>query len=69
MQWKLLHEHHGQRTLAIALETGDEVIETLRSFARERGLRASQFTAIGAFKDARLAFFDLQTKIRAHSDR
>ena len=62
MQWKLLHEHHGQRTLALVLETGDEVMETLRSFARARGLRGSQFTAIGAFQDARLAFFDLQTK-------
>lgn len=61
MQWKLLHEHHGQRTLALVLETGDEVMDTLRSFARERGLRASQFTAIGALKNAKLAFFDLPT--------
>jgi predicted DNA-binding protein with PD1-like motif len=62
MQHKLLHEENGQRTFAIVLETGDEVTETLRSFAARHGVTAAQFTAIGALSDAVLMYFDWETK-------
>lgn len=43
-------------------ETGDEVLRGLKTFAREQRLSASQFTAIGAFSDAVLGFFELRTR-------
>src|SRR5689334_19145226 len=33
MQHKLLHESDGQRTFAVVLDTGDEVMESLQAFA------------------------------------
>jgi predicted DNA-binding protein with PD1-like motif len=48
----------GERTYALILQTGDEVIETLTRFARENGLDAAHFTALGAFERATLAYFD-----------
>lgn len=58
MQSKLLHEDQGQRTFALVLETGDEVMATLEGFAQRERLSAAQITAIGAFSDAVLAYFD-----------
>ena len=47
---------------AMIFETGDEVMAALRKFAAERKIRAGRFTAIGAFKSAKLAYFDWETK-------
>jgi predicted DNA-binding protein with PD1-like motif len=44
--------------LAVILETGEEVIGALEHLAEREGWAACHFTAIGAFSDARLAFFD-----------
>lgn len=49
---------HGQQTYAIVLSTGDEVSTCLSAFAEEAGLQAASFKAIGAFREARSAFFD-----------
>ncbi len=46
----------------LVFETGDEVVSTLTKFAKERSLSAAHFTAIGAFSDAALGYFDLQRK-------
>ncbi|MBI4045767.1 MAG: DNA-binding protein [Devosia nanyangense] len=62
MQSKLIHDAEGQQTYAIILATGDEVTACLTAFAKEAGLQAASFKAIGAFKSARLAFFDWETK-------
>ncbi|MCF1742535.1 PPC domain-containing DNA-binding protein [Paradevosia shaoguanensis] len=62
MQSKLIHDAEGQQTYAIILATGDEVTACLTAFAREAGLQAASFKAIGAFKSARLAFFDWEAK-------
>jgi uncharacterized protein len=59
---KLLHEESGQRTFAVVFDTGDEVATGLLAFAKEKGLAASHFTAIGAFSDVTFGFFDLGTK-------
>jgi predicted DNA-binding protein with PD1-like motif len=61
MKGKLLHDGP-EKTFAIIYETGDEVIEGLRWFAKEFKPRSANFTAIGAFRDAVLAYFDWQTK-------
>jgi predicted DNA-binding protein with PD1-like motif len=51
-----------QVTYALVLDAGDEVVKTLTAFAREHGLDASQITAIGAFSDATLGYFDRSTR-------
>jgi predicted DNA-binding protein with PD1-like motif len=62
MQHKLLHESDGQRTFAVVLDSGDEVMDCLQSFVERQGITAAQFTAIGALSDAVLMYFDWQNK-------
>jgi predicted DNA-binding protein with PD1-like motif len=62
MQCKLLHENEGQRTFAVILDTGDEVMKTLQSFAEQHDITAAQFTAIGALSDVVLMYFDWPEK-------
>jgi len=62
MNWKLLHEADGQRTFAVIFDSGDEVTHGLLAFAKEQDLKASQFTAIGAFNDLVVGYFDWATK-------
>lgn len=62
MQRKLVHQAAGERVYVAVLESGDEVCECLQRLAVEESLAAAQITAIGAFRDATLAFFDWETK-------
>jgi predicted DNA-binding protein with PD1-like motif len=57
-----VHEEAGEKTFALIFETGDEVVAGLSSFARERGLASSRFTAIGAFRDVVLGYFNWEKK-------
>ncbi|WP_119419128.1 PPC domain-containing DNA-binding protein [Desertibaculum subflavum] len=66
MQTKLLHQDEGQRTFAVIMQTGDEVMSTLRDFAARERLSAAQITAIGALSDVVLAYFDWQAKQYQH---
>jgi uncharacterized protein len=66
MKAALLHEHEGLRTFAAVLATGDEVMAALVAFATERQLKATQFTAIGAFSRVVVAYFDWTTKEYRH---
>jgi predicted DNA-binding protein with PD1-like motif len=50
------------KTFALIFDKGDEFIDGLTSFARENELSASHFTAIGAFRDVMLGYFDRETK-------
>ena len=52
----------GQTTWVVVLETGDEAIDCLKRFADEEGLDSANFSAIGAFQRAELAFFDWEQK-------
>lgn len=49
-------------TYALIFDTGDDVLELLKSFAKEHSLKASHFTAIGAFSKATLGYFDFDKK-------
>jgi uncharacterized protein len=62
MKTVLLHEHEGLRTFAMVLATGDEAIRALTSFASEQRLKATQFSAIGAFSRVVVAYFDWATR-------
>ena len=55
---------HGQKPTSYALifESGDEVMTALTAFARERQLGGAHFTAIGAFSEVTLGYFDRARK-------
>ena len=46
----------------LVFETGDEVVSTLTQYANEHRISGAHFTAIGAFSDAVIGYFDLQQK-------
>ncbi len=62
MQSTLLHREDGLRTFALIFDRGDEVMSTLEDFARREQINGAQFTAIGAFQDVVLAYFDWERK-------
>jgi predicted DNA-binding protein with PD1-like motif len=57
MKYKLINNDQ-QRTFAVVLESGEEVLKSLMEFAKEQKVSASQFTAIGAFSETVVGFFD-----------
>lgn len=62
MQVKLLHDADGQRTYAVILATGDEVMSSLKDFATREKITVAQISAIGALSDVTLAYFDWDRK-------
>jgi uncharacterized protein len=61
MRSKLIYDGP-QRTFAVVMETGDEVLGSLLSFAKEQTLSAAELTGLGALSDAVLGYFDWQKK-------
>ena len=61
MKAKLINDE-GEQTFAVVFETGEEALAGLTSFAKEHRLDAARFTAIGAFSDVTVGFFDWETK-------
>ena len=57
MKSKLLGEGESH-TWVLVFDKDDEVVETLTVFATDERLSAAHFTAIGAFSDAMLGYFD-----------
>lgn len=53
---------HAERTIAVVFEAGEEVIAPLTRFVQEHNVRAARFTAIGAFSDVRLGYFDVSAQ-------
>lgn len=51
-----------EKTFVLIFKTGDEAMAGLREFACEKNLSGSHFTAIGAFRDVTLAYFDWEQK-------
>lgn len=48
----------GQQTFVVILDKGDEFVSDLTSFANQNRLGAGHFTAIGAFRDVVLGYFE-----------
>jgi predicted DNA-binding protein with PD1-like motif len=46
----------------LIFDTGDEVVSALTKFAKEQKISAAHFTAIGAFSDVDIGYFDWQEK-------
>lgn len=58
MKTKLLHEQQGEKTFVLIFDTGDEAVSELLDFAKNHHLDSSHFTAIGAFSDVAMGYFD-----------
>jgi hypothetical protein len=61
MKAKLIHSGE-QKTYALIFDKDDEVITGLTSFAKQQSLGAGHFTAIGAFSDVTLGYFNREKK-------
>ena len=61
MRWKLL-DRGPPATYAIVLAHGDEAMQALQQFVRERQIDTAALTAIGAFERAVIGYFDWVTK-------
>lgn len=61
MQYQLINNDQ-QKTFAVILESGEEVMEKIMEFAKEQKISASQFTAIGAVSNTIVGFFDFSIK-------
>lgn len=61
MKSKLL-DATGGKTFAVVFDKGDEVIAELTRFATSQRLGAAHFTAIGAFSEVTLGYFDRERK-------
>jgi len=51
-----------ERTFVLVCETGDQPVRELLDFARRENLTSGHFTAIGAFEDVTLGYFDWSSK-------
>jgi predicted DNA-binding protein with PD1-like motif len=61
MKAKLLKDGN-EKVWALVFDTGDEVMAGLTEFARQNRLGGSHFTAIGAFRDVTLGYFEWEKK-------
>lgn len=61
MKFKLLN-NNDQKTFALVLSDGDPAMECITTFAKEQNIHAAQLTAIGAFSQATLGFFDFSIR-------
>jgi predicted DNA-binding protein with PD1-like motif len=52
----------GERTYALILESGDEVMSELQKFCTDHEITAARFTAIGAFSSLQLGYFSWDKK-------
>ena len=63
MKSKLLHDGNGLKTFAIIFDKGDQVRATLLEFASSNRFADAYLTAIGAFSEVTLGFFDRNQKL------
>ena len=61
MRAKLLNDA-GERLFALIFDIDEDPMQGLQRFAEEQNLSASGFTAIGAFREAELGYFDWDKK-------
>lgn len=63
MKSKLLNESNGIRTFAIVFDKGDDVQNLLVEFADANRFSDAHLSAIGAFSEIQLGFFDRERKM------
>ena len=52
----------GATVYLLVFDEGEEVIETLTAFAADRSVAGAHFSALGAFREAKLAWFDCDAR-------
>lgn len=62
MNARIIHQHDGEKTHVLVFETGDEAAAGLLAYAQQHELTAARFSAIGAFSEVTLGYFDWRTK-------
>jgi predicted DNA-binding protein with PD1-like motif len=62
MDARVLDEQGGRKTIVIIFDEDDEVMAGLHECADRFGLNGSHFTALGALREATLAFFDIDAR-------
>lgn len=62
MRAKLLHGDSGERIYAVIFDTGEDPITGLTRFAEQENITGAGFTAIGAFDEAELGYFEWEKK-------
>lgn len=59
---KNVAQQEREETYILIFESGDEVMTELKKFMQVNNVTAARFSAIGAFSDATLAYFDWEKK-------
>jgi predicted DNA-binding protein with PD1-like motif len=62
MKTQLIHEQNGEKTFAVIFDKGDEAVAGLHQFAQQYQITAAHFTAVGAFRDVVLGYFERARK-------
>ena len=62
MKSKLVTESAGQRTYVLILDPDEEAFGTIAQFAAENRITAASLTALGAFSEATVGWFDYADK-------
>jgi len=68
MRHRLLEEIEGRRRFVLALEVGEEAVETITAFAAEHNLCGASLTGIGAFSHSQLGYFNPATEEFVQND-
>lgn len=55
MQYKQLNNQ-----FMLRLDTGEDFLETVAGFCEQKGIKAAKVSGIGAVRDARISYFDIQ---------
>ena len=61
MKWQLLDDEQGA-TRVVVLDPDEDPVQVLAEFARRHDIRGAQVTAVGAFKEAVVGWFDREAK-------
>src|SRR5438094_9163303 len=62
MKYTKISEYGAVRNFQLAFDTGDEITEGLLDFAGKQSILFASFSAVGAFEQSTIAFFDLAKK-------
>ncbi|HWB50043.1 MAG TPA: PPC domain-containing DNA-binding protein [Stellaceae bacterium] len=62
MKAKLVADNAGEQTYVLVLDPGEEAFSTIGQFAAAKQLGAASLTALGAFAEATVGWFDLAAK-------
>ena len=62
MRWRELARDDAGRSIVLVFDRGDTVMATLTNWCASQQIRAAQFTAIGAFAEVTVAWFDWEAK-------